>query len=101
MPWLMPVAMVLSALAALYGIGAIGSLVLRATRLAFARKGKHALLCGAFVLVVVVSAVLFSHLVLRTRPVEWPFFPQDIPFYVAFIGLCHYLANVAPKRWQL
>ena len=99
MPWLYPVAMLLYSLALLYGFGAVGSLLLRASRLALARKWRHGMLCGVFILVVASAAVFFVQFVLGTRLAEWPAV-RDIPYYVVFIGMCHYLANVAPKRWQ-
>ena len=82
-------------LAALYGVGAAGSLALRIGRAAIARKWEVAPRYVVYLIIIVGTGFA-----LYSLPQADPAFPSPlyIPLYVAYIGLCHYLANVDSKR---
>jgi cytochrome bd-type quinol oxidase subunit 2 len=82
-------------LAALYGVGATGSLALRIGRAAVARKWEVVPRYVVYLIIIVGAGFALSSL-----PQADPAFPSPlyIPLYVIYIGLCHYLANVDPKR---
>jgi hypothetical protein len=87
---------ILAALAAMYGIGAVGSLALRSVRLALARERNLALLSAAFSSVILGAGVALSFL----PNTDWPS-PSYIPLYAGYIALCNYWANILPKKWKL
>lgn len=82
-------------LAALYGIGAAGSLALRIGRAATARKWEIASKYVVYLLITVGFGFA-----LHSLPQEDPAFPSPlyIPLYVVYIALCNYLANVDRKK---
>ena len=87
---------ILAGLAVMYGIGAIGSLLLRSMRLALAREQKLALLSAAFSSVILGAGVALSLL----PNTDWPS-PFYIPLYAGYIALCNYWANILRKKWKL
>jgi len=82
-------------LAVLYGLGAVGSLALRISRAAFAGKWNVARKYVAYLILVAGAGYALTSL-----PQADPAFPSPlyIPLYVAYIALCHYLANIEPKK---
>ena len=82
-------------LAALYGVGAAGSLALRIGRAALARNWN---LASRYVVYLII--IVGAGFALYSLPQADPAFPSPlyIPLYVVYIALCHYLANVDPKK---
>lgn len=90
------IAGLLAGLAAMYGIGAVGSLALRAVRLALARERNFALLSAAYSCGILGAGVALSLL----PNSDWPS-PFYIPLYAGYIALCNYCANLLPKKWKI
>ena len=83
-------------LAVMYGIGGVGSLALRAVRLALAREWNLARLSAAYSFGILGAGVALSFL----PNSDWPS-PLSIPLYAGYIALCNYWANILPKKWKL
>jgi hypothetical protein len=88
MGFLFPASLLLAIAAAFCGLAMLITSLSRAFSLAQIGQIKQSTQCVLFSASALLMPLAYYELVKDNRMVEWPFLPQDIPFYVVYIALC-------------